>query len=71
MTIPAQGHVAVVTIPMQSLTSAPTGRRDSSHIFFMDERRHPLYEKPFALEVFVSNHVKPGSEGHHVLAIPL
>ncbi|HVB73296.1 MAG TPA: hypothetical protein VNE38_07030 [Ktedonobacteraceae bacterium] len=69
--IPAQGYVAEVTIPMQPLSSTPTGRRDRLHIFMLDEQRHPLYEKPFVLEIFVSHHVKPGGEGHHVLTIPV
>ncbi len=68
--IPAEGYVAEVTIPMQSLSSTPAGRRDRLHIFFMDEHRHPLYEKPFAVEIFVSQHVKRGNEGHNVLTIP-
>ncbi len=70
VTIPAQGYVAEVVIPMQPLSSTPTGRRDRLHIYFMDEHRHPLYEKPFAVEVFVSHHVKRGDEGHYVLNIP-
>jgi hypothetical protein len=36
----------------------------------MDNRRNPLYEKPFALEVFVSHLVQPGREGHQALPIP-
>jgi len=71
VTIPAEGYVAEVTIPMQPLSSTPTGRRDRLHIFFLDEQRHPLYEKPFVVEIFVSHHVKRGSEGHHVLTIPV
>ncbi len=71
VTIPAEGYVAEVTIPMQPLSSTPTGRRDRLHIFFLNEQRHPLYEKPFVLEIFVSHHVKRGSEGHHVLTIPV
>ncbi len=70
VTVPAEGYVAEVTIPMQSLSSTPTGRRDRLHIFFMDEHHHPLYEKPFAVEIFVSQHVKRGNEGHNVLTIP-
>lgn len=70
VTIPAEGYVAEVTIPMQSLSTTPVGRRDRLHIFFLDEQRHPLYEKPFAVEIFVSHHVKRGDEGHHVLTIP-
>ena len=71
VTIPAQGYVAEVTIPMQPLVSTPTGRRDRLHIFFLNDQRHPLYEKPFVVEIFVSHHVKRGNEGHHVLTIPL
>jgi serine/threonine protein kinase len=71
VTTPAEGYVAEVTIPMQPLSTAPTGRRDRLHIFFLNEHRHPLYEKPFAVEIFVSHHVKRGNEGHHVLTIPL
>lgn len=71
VTIPAEGYVAEVSIPMQPLSSTPTGRRDRLHIFFLNEQRHPLYEKPFVLEIFVSHHVKRGSEGHHVLTIPM
>jgi hypothetical protein len=71
VTIPAEGYVAEVTIPMQPLSSTPTGRRDRLHIFFLNEQRQQLYEKPFVLEIFVSHHVKRGSEGHHVLTIPV
>ncbi len=71
VTIPATGYVAEVTIPMQPLSSAPSGRRDRYHIFFLDEQRRPLYEKPFVVEVFVSHLVKRGHEGHHVLTIPI
>jgi len=69
--IPAEGFAAEVTIPMKPLTSGPSGRRDRLHIFFMDEQRHPLYEKPFVLELFISTLVQPGREGHNVLTIPL
>lgn len=71
VTVPAEGYVAEVSIPMQPLSSTPTGRRDRLHVFFLNEDRHPLYEKPFVLEIFVSHHVKRGSEGHHVLTIPV
>ena len=69
--IPAEGYVAEVSIPMQPLSNTPTGRRDRLHVFFLNEHHHPLYEKPFVLEIFVSHHVKRGSEGHHVLTIPV
>jgi hypothetical protein len=71
VTIPAVGYAAEVTIPMQPLASGPSGRRDRLHIFFMDELRRPLYEKPFIIEIFVSPLVQPGREGHNVLPIPL
>ena len=71
VTIPAEGYAAEVVIPMQPLANAPTGRRDRLHIFFLEENRHPLYEKPFVVEIFVSPHVKRGNEGHHVLTIPV
>jgi hypothetical protein len=69
--IPAAGFAAEVTIPMKPLSGGPSGRRDRLHIFFMDEQRHPLYERPFVLELFISNLVQPGREGHNVLTIPL
>jgi hypothetical protein len=71
VTIPAEGYVAEVSIPMQPLSNTPIGRRDRLHVFFLNEHHHPLYEKPFVLEIFVSHHVKRGSEGHHVLTIPV
>ena len=71
VTVPAEGYVAEVSIPMQPLSSTPAGRRDRLHVFFLNEDRHPLYEKPFVLEIFVSHHVKRGTEGHHVLTIPV
>ena len=71
VTIPAAGYAAEVLIPMQPLSNAPGGRRDRLYIFFLDEQRTPLYEKPFVVEVFVSQLVKPGQEGHQVLAIPV
>jgi serine/threonine protein kinase len=70
VTIPAAGYVAEVTIPIQPLTSVPSGRRDRLHISFFDQQRHPLYDKPFMAEVFVSQLVKRGHEGHRVLTIP-
>lgn len=71
VSIPAEGYVAEVSMPMQPLSSTPAGRRDRLHVFFLNEHRHPLYEKPFVLEIFVSHHVKRGNEGHHVLTIPV
>ncbi|GCF06648.1 protein kinase family protein [Dictyobacter arantiisoli] len=71
VTIPAAGYVAEVTMPMQPLSSGPNGRRERLHIFFMDEDRNPLYEKPFVIELFISHLVQNGREGHNVLSIPL
>ncbi len=69
--IPESGYAAEVTIPMHPLSHGPSGRRDRLHIFFMDERRRSLYEKPFVVELFISHLVQPGREGHNVLTIPL
>jgi hypothetical protein len=71
VTIPAPGYAAEITIPMQALASGPSGRRDRLHIFFLDDKRRPLYEKPFVVEIFVSHLVQSGREGHNVLTIPL
>jgi serine/threonine protein kinase len=71
VSLPGQGYAAEVTIPMQPLSNGPNGRRDRLHIFFMDDARHPLYEKPFVVELFISHLVQPGREGHNVLTIPL
>jgi serine/threonine protein kinase len=71
VTLPADGYAAEVTIPMQPLSNGPSGRRERLHVFFMDEKREPLYEKPFVLEIFISHLVQPGREGHNVLTIPL
>jgi len=68
--IPADGYEAEVTIPMQPLSIGPNGRRDRLHIFLLDEQHHPLYEKPFVVEIFISHLVQPGREGHNVLTIP-
>lgn len=69
--IPGEGFAAEVTIPMQPLSGGQNGRRERMHVFFMDELRQPLYEKPFVLEVFVSHLVQTGREGHNVLTIPV
>lgn len=71
VTLPGNGYSAEVTIPMQSLSNGPSGRRERLHIFFTDEMRHPLYEKPFVVEVFISHLVQSGREGYNVLTIPL
>ncbi|HEX6481619.1 MAG TPA: zinc-ribbon domain-containing protein [Ktedonobacteraceae bacterium] len=69
--VPADGYVAEVTIPMRPLASGPTGRRDRLHIFFLNEQRQPLYDKPFVVELFISHLVQPGREGHNVLTLPI
>lgn len=71
VTVPAQGYAAEVTIPMQPQPGGANGRRDRLHVFFLDEHRNPLYEKPFVVEVFVSPLVQFGREGHQVLTIPI
>jgi len=71
VTVPADGYTAEVTIPMQQQQISTAGRRDRLHIFFLDEHRRPIYEKPFVVEVFVSPLVQFGREGHQVLTIPI
>lgn len=71
VTIPARGYAAEVTIPMQQQPLSMTGRRDRLHVFFLDEHRRPLYEKPFVVEIFISPLVQFGREGHQVLTIPI
>jgi serine/threonine protein kinase len=69
--LPGNGFAAAVTIPMKPLSDGPSGRRERLHVYFMDEQRNLLYEKPFAIEIFISPLVQPGREGHNVLPIPL
>jgi serine/threonine protein kinase len=69
-TIPAAGYVTEIAIPIKPLSGLPSGMRERLLISFLDKHRQPLYEKPFVVEVFVSNHVKRGHEGYHVLTIP-
>lgn len=69
--IPGRGYAAEVVMPMQAFTSGTSGRRERLHIFFTDEVRQPLYEKPFVVEVFVSPLVQSGREGYNVIPIPL
>ena len=71
ITLPTAGYAAEVTIPLRPLSQGPSGRRDRLHIFFLDELRQPLYEKPFVVELFISHRVQPGHEGHNVLTIPM
>ena len=69
-TIPAAGCIAEITIPIKPFSNLPGGMRERLLISFLDKQRQPLYGKPFIVEVFVSQHVKRGHEGHHVLTIP-
>ena len=69
--IPGRGYAAEVVMPMQAFASGTSGRRERLHIFFTDEVRQPLYEKPFVVEVFVSPLVQSGREGYNVIPIPL
>jgi hypothetical protein len=69
-TVPAQGYIAEVTLPIKPYSNLPEGMRERLLISFLDKQSKPLYEKPFAVEVFVSQYVKRGHEGHHVLTIP-
>ena len=71
VTIPGKGYAAEVTMPMQAFSQGPSGRHERLHIFFMDGARHPLYERPFVIEIFISHLVQSGREGHNVLSIPL
>ncbi len=69
--LPTTGYAAEVTIPLRPLSQGPSGRRDRLHIFFLDESRRPIYERPFVVELFISHRVQPGHEGHNVLTIPM
>ena len=69
-TIPAAGDIAEITIPIQPSSNLPEGMKEQLLLSFLDNQRQPLYEKPFVVEVFVSQYVKSGREGHHVLTIP-
>jgi serine/threonine protein kinase len=69
-TIPAAGYIAEITLPMKPISNLPDGMRERLLISFRDKQRQPLYQKPFIVEIFVSQYVKRGHEGHHVLTIP-
>jgi len=69
-TIPAAGYIAEITIPIKPFSNLPGGMRERLLISFLDKQRQPLYERPLIVEVFVSQYVKRGHEGHHVLTIP-
>ena len=69
--IPALNYAAEVTMPMRSIVEGSGTKRERLHIFFTDEKHNSLYEKPFLIELFISNLVQSGQEGHNVLSIPL
>ena len=70
--IPAQNYAAEIIIPMRSIITDSSGtKRERLHIFFTDEQRNSLYEQPFVIELFISNRVPSGQEGHNVLSIPV
>jgi serine/threonine protein kinase len=69
--IPHAGYAAEVIIPMQPLSDGPSGRRERLHVLFSDSKRRPLYERPFAIEIYISHLVAAGQEGHNALTIPL
>jgi serine/threonine protein kinase/ribosomal protein L40E len=69
--VPAHNYAAEVTIPMRSITDRSGTKRERLHIFFTNEKRNPLYEQPFLIELFISNLVQSGHEGYNVLSIPL
>lgn len=68
--VPKKGYAAEITIPMQPFENSVAGRRERLYLYFTDEFRNPLYEQPFAVEIFVSPLVQAGREGHDVLTIP-
>ena len=45
--IPARGYAAEVTIPMQALTTGPSGRRERLHIFFLRCKSASTLRKTF------------------------
>jgi serine/threonine protein kinase len=69
-TVPAADYIAEITLPMKPFSNLPDGMREHLLISFLDKKRQPLYKKPFTVEVFVSQYVKRGHEGHQVLTIP-
>jgi len=69
-TVPATGYIAEILLPMKPYSNLPDGMRERLLISFLDKQHQPLYEKPFIVEIFVSQYVKHGREGYHVLTIP-
>src|SRR5205807_2611751 len=61
--LPGAGYAVDITIAMPPFLKGQSGRRERLQIFFMDEKRRPLYEKPFVIELFVSHLVQLGYEG--------
>ena len=68
-TIPATGYIAEILLPIKPYSNLPDGMRERLLISFLDKQHQPLYEKPFMVEIFVSQYVKRGREGYHVLTI--
>ncbi|GHO43469.1 inactive serine/threonine-protein kinase VRK3 [Ktedonospora formicarum] len=68
--VPRKGYAAEISIPMQPFDHSVAGRRERLYLYFTDEFRNPLYEQPFAVELFISPLVQSGREGHDVLTIP-
>ncbi len=69
-TVPAAGFIAEILLPMKPSSNLPDGMRECLLISFLDKQHQPLYEEPFMVEIFVSQYVKRGHEGHYVLTIP-
>ena len=68
-TIPSTGYIAEILLPLKPYSNLPDGMRERLLISFLNKQHQPLYEKPFIVEVFVSQYVKRGREGYHVLTI--
>ena len=68
--LPAEGYIAEILLPIKPYSNLPDGMQERLLISFLDQQRQPLYEKPFVVEIFVSQYVRHGREGYHVLTIP-
>ena len=68
--LPAEGYIAEILLPIKPYSNLPDGMQERLLISFLDQQRQPLYEKPFIVEIFVSQYVRHGREGYHVLTIP-
>ncbi|QBD79233.1 hypothetical protein EPA93_25920 [Ktedonosporobacter rubrisoli] len=71
VTLPGLGYAVEIAIPMRTLSEDVYGRRERLQVEFTDKFRNPLYERPFALEIFISPLVHAGQEGHNVLTLPV